>query len=173
MNKLLIGIISLIVLASISFGIYGLIIIFTPKKPSTSNAKIITDIDRGLYDTTLRCRNKYPNFPYAYGNDKRKMSKGCYTCPNGYRIFPYTDETLDYADTPRCFKYEYKPALQDDNQKNLFSCSKYITENDMPDSWKYNFPLSEYSPLDVIQPNLCAVRKDSKNWIPATYLGKS
>jgi hypothetical protein len=151
-------------------GILTIVGVFNPK-PETNNGNGTNypDIDLAWYDTSVKCRNKYPNNPSAFGNNKYKYNKGCYECPDGYKLH-YMDE-LRYKDTPTCYKFDYKPALPDETDKTKFSCGKYITDNDMPTLYRSKITPTNVSPWDTIQPNMCAIRKDINNGIPASFVG--
>lgn len=162
------GIVVIILIVLLTLALLG---VFTPKPPSPQielkGRDLYSENDLGLYDTTAKCRAKYPNNPLAFGNEKMKFNKGCYECPKGYFIKEY--QTLDFQDTPRCYKTEFKPAGSDGKKLN---CSKYITDNDLPDLWKYPLEPDRYTPpWENIHPYVCKVRKDAKNYVPANFLG--
>jgi len=137
--------------------------VFHPKpqrRQQLSGRDIYSEKKLGLFDTTVKCRQKYKGYLNAFGNNKRKYSKGCYTCPPNYVIS--SDEYLDYENMlPKCVKAEYQPAKP--YQGNL-GCP--LDEN----SWLHSIqPTKDMTPWETIQPNVC--QKYQKDKIDATFLG--
>jgi hypothetical protein len=165
--KVLLG---LLFIAAIVFGILGLTGFFVLKNTNNTSLPLYSEAEMGLYNTTVKCRQKYPNNPYAFGNDKRKMSKGCYTCPDGY--FIAAEASLDDNDTPTCWKYSgYKPAKSTQNENEGLRCDSYFVPNSTTIDNDSIYPHKGLSPWETIQPTACRVR--DTQYVPATYLGKS
>ena len=168
-NPIVVGL-GIVIIILIVFFILAILGVFTSKpKPQRlpHGRDLYTEKELGLYDTTAKCRVKYPNNPLAFGNDKMKFNKGCYECPEGYFIRDY--KTLDYEDTPRCYKTEFKPA---GGEENILSCAKHVGKNSSPDTWLYALkPESRLTPWEAIQPYACKIRKDTQNPVPANFLG--
>ena len=152
--------------------------VFNPPKQNRLRQPLplYSDKKMGLWETTAKCRLKYPNHPLAFGNEVINK-KGCYTCPKGYLL--RHDELLDeklYEDKDiRCVKGEYKPAKGkkiDDNDYRL-SCLDYYDDGYSLYDDKSS-PEKRTTPWDTIQPSACGVAKNQQtDFKSAVFLGST
>jgi len=126
--------------------------------PSGHGLPMYGATEMGLYNTTVKCRSKYPNHPLAFGNDVINK-KGCFSCPSGYILNSDTMlNSKDYSEI-RCERTEFKPAKVSKTDKRILSCLDYNNDTDRVYPAE-PYPKKGLNPWETIQPYACKINKN-------------